>query len=257
MGVGLVGIVERSSPCTPTTSKQERAMHKQPARTRVSRKLLVRGKHHHSLFSCLTYTGQRSTAHSSLQSTTTRTGSRTVARRSTLTLFYQQACLCLVKLASPLLSSLVLRPLSHTNSNSSAPSRCRYTSPSPHLTSPRRHGLPRRRPRQPAVQRAHVTVDFARKLAFELRRRQAHSFTTARNPHLRRDTHHVPQNQDFLAYQTEPAYTSTIARKLTERLASTRRCRFLHALRQGRPSARQATTRRAKGAHHAISRLAP
>lgn len=83
MGVGLVGIVERTSPGRSTDVKTREAMHKQPARSRLQ-KLPPPAQHHHSLFSGLTYTELRIL---SPQSTTTRTASRTVARRSTFTDF--------------------------------------------------------------------------------------------------------------------------------------------------------------------------
>jgi hypothetical protein len=254
MGVGLVGTVERTSPGRSTDVKTREAMHKQPARSRLQ-KLPPPAQHHHSLFSWVTYTELRIL---SRLSTTTRTASRTVARRSTFTDFNSKHVFVqLSSLFSSFPPSSRLAPaLSHLQLHLV----CTFPLPLhvvSNLTSPRRHGLPRRRPRQPAVQRAHVTVDFTRKFPVELSWRQAHSVTTSRNPPLRRAAHNVPQSQDFVAHRPEPTYTSTLAGKLTERLASTRRCRLLHAFRQGRPSARQATTRRTKGAHHAISGPAP
>ena len=134
MGVGLVGIVERTSPGRSTDVKTREAMHKQPARSRLQ-KLPPPAQHHHSLFSGLTYTELRIL---SPQSTTTRTASRTVARRSTFTDFNSKHVfvqLSSLFSSSPPSSRLVSRPLFRiSNSISSSPSRCRYTSS---RTSPR------------------------------------------------------------------------------------------------------------------------
>jgi hypothetical protein len=257
MGVGRVETdFSEHADQEKTTSKQEKRCINTRAASRLQKATAAKGPSPFALpLPCLTYTGQR--IH---ESTTTRTGRQTVARPSTLINPTSKHVFVELKplFPPPPPLSLVLRPRRAVASPT--PSRLYLPAAATrrlHLTETCRHGLPRRRPRQPAVQRAHLTVDFTRKFALELRRRQAHSFTTARNPPLRRHAHQVPQNQVLVARRSQPAYTSAIATKLTERLASTRRCRFRYALRQGRPSARQATTRRTKGAHHAISGLAP